>query len=207
MAYFGSPRSGAHGSSLAAPAPSDFLGKVFRQIFMCDQHRPELGLPRHLSAPESKSEASRINHTVFTRASCDVAWKVFSECKLWPGFSERYDSAVRWQGTPWEPGSRVQFDILAPDPARVLCVVTLCAPPQCVAWINHVNGYTMQQCVLFEPYYGGGTRITTWIELTDPELNGGSVRLRAVLKSLLHTWFGNFTAECDHRARAAGHRI
>lgn len=173
---------------------------------MCDQSRPEYGLPRHLSAPESKSEAARIQHIVFTRAACDVAWKVFSDCNLWPGFSERYNSAVHWQGTPWSPGSRVQFDIQAPDPTRVMCVVTLCTPPQCVAWINHVAGFTMQQCVLFEPYFGGGTKITTWIELTDPDLHGGSVKLRALLKSLLHTWFSNYTAECDHRARAAHHR-
>lgn len=174
---------------------------------MCNQFRPEFGLPRFLSNPDSNSEAARITHTVFTRAACDLAWKVFSDCKLWPGFFERYDSSVRWEGSPWSPGSRVQFDILAPDPARVECIITLCAPPQSVAWINHVAGRTMQQCVLFEPYFGGSTKVTTWIELTDPDFHDGNVKLRALVKSLLHTWFSNFTAECDHRARTASYRI
>lgn len=172
---------------------------------MSDQFGPEYGLPRRFPAADSKCEAARIRHSVFTRAQCDVAWKVFADTKLWPGFSERYGSESRWHGAPWGPGSRLVFDVLAPEPTTVECVVTLCTPPQCAAWINHACGYALQQCVLLEPYFGGGTRVTTWIDLTDPELHGGSVKLRSLLKSVLHTWFMNFSAECDHRARAAAH--
>jgi hypothetical protein len=64
----------------------------------------------------------------------------------------------------------------------------------------------MQQCVLFEPYVGGGTKVTTWIELTHPELRSSIAKIRSVLKSLLQTWFGNFISECDHQARAADSR-
>jgi hypothetical protein len=105
-----------------------------------------------------------------------------------------------------ERGSRLHFDIVEPERARIECVITLCTPPQCAAWINHVSGYTMQQCVLFEPYVGGGTKVTTWIELTQAGLGPDAPKVRFVLKSLLQTWFGNFTAECDHRARAADYR-
>lgn len=171
---------------------------------MCHPSRPENGLSRHVPVPKSQSDSARISHTVFTRAQCDVAWKVFSDCNLWPGFSERYGSGVQWDGTPWNTGSRLQFDIADPEPTKVECVITLCAPPQCVVWINHVCGHTLQQSVLFEPYMGGGTKITTWIEVTNTELRDGFARVRLLVKSLLQTWFSNFTAECDHQARVAG---
>jgi hypothetical protein len=173
---------------------------------MSDSPRPEPGLPQELPVPDPLSDIVRINHTVFTRAQCDVAWKVFADCTLWPGFSELYGSSVRWQGVPWSAGSPLHFDIVEPEPARIECVITLCTPPQCVAWINHVSGFIMQQCVLFEPYVGGGTKVTTWIELSHPGLRSNIAKIRSVLKSLLQTWFGNFTAECDHQARTVSAR-
>ena len=168
---------------------------------MCDQLRPESGLLGAISAPDSKCEAARIQHAVFTRAGCDLAWKVFSDVRLWPAFAERFDAQLHWGGTPWSPGSRLVMASGGQQAAIIECMITLFAPPQCAAWINRVGEYSMQQCVLFEPYFNGGTRISTWIELTDPALRGGSVKLRSMLKSLLHTWFSNFTAECDHLAR------
>jgi len=173
---------------------------------MPDSPWPEPGLPQGLPVSEQPSNIVRINHTVFTRAQCDLAWKIFADCRLWPGFSELYGSSARWQGVPWSAGSRLRFDIVEPERARIECVITLCTPPQCAAWINRVSGYTMQQCVLFEPYVGGGTKVTTWIELTDPRLSSNITKARSVLKSLLQTWFGNFIAECDHQARAVGFR-
>jgi hypothetical protein len=170
---------------------------------MCDPSRPEHGLSRQMPVPQPDSDSARISHTVFTRAQCDVAWKVFSDCNLWPGFFEAHRANVQWHGVPWSAGSRLQFDFAEPEPAKFECVVTLCAPPQCVAWINHACGHTFQQCVLFEPYMGGGTKITTWIEFTTMEIRDGFLKVRPLLKSLLQTWFANFTAECDHQARAA----
>ncbi len=173
---------------------------------MSDPSRPQSGPSPKLPAPDRLSDTVRISHTVFTRAQCDVVWKIFADCKLWPGFSELYGSSVRWQGVPWSAGSRLRFDIVEPERARIDSVITLCTPPQCVAWINHVSGYTMQQCVLFEPYVGSGTKVTTWIEFSDPGLSSNIAKIRSVLKALLHTWFSNFTAECDHQARAMGAR-
>jgi hypothetical protein len=173
---------------------------------MPDSPRPEWGLPQELPVSDHLSDIVRIDHIVFTRAQCDLAWKVFADCRHWPRFSELYGSSMRWQGVPWTAGSRLYFDILEPERTRVECVITLCTPPQCAAWINHVSGHTMQQCVLFEPYVGGGTKVTTWIELTHPGLRSSITKIRSVLKSLLQTWFDNFISECDHQARAAGSR-
>jgi hypothetical protein len=171
---------------------------------MPDSLRPAPGLPKELPVSDQPSDIIRINHTVFTRAQCDVAWKVFADCKLWPGFSELYGSSVRWQGVPWSAGSRLHFDIVEPERARIECVITLCTPPQCVAWIIHVSGFTMQQRVLFEAYVGGGAKVTTWIELSHPGSSSSIAKTRSVLKSFLQTWFGNFIAECDHQARVIG---
>jgi hypothetical protein len=58
----------------------------------------------------------------------------------------------------------------------------------------------MEQWVLFDPYVGGGTRITTWIELTGAELCPDGHDMRDLVKGLLEKWFGNFCAECNRLA-------
>ena len=162
--------------------------------------RPNRGLTQNVCAPNLRSEIARIDYIVFTKAPCDLAWKIFSDWKRWQFFSDVYGSPIEWKGSPWAPGSRMQFDIVRPVRARLDRVITVCTPPRCVAWINHVRGYTMEQWVLFDPFAGGGTRITTWIELTGAELCPEGHDTRIVVKGMLEKWFSNFCAECDRMA-------
>ena len=49
----------------------------------------------------------KFEYSVTTRATPDVAWKVFSNWKLWPQFSELYGE-IRWtKGEPWRRESRL----------------------------------------------------------------------------------------------------
>jgi len=162
--------------------------------------RPNRGLTPDLCVTNLRSEIARIEHAVFTNAPCDLVWKLFSDWKHWPAFSDIYGSPIEWKGSPWVPGSRMHFEIVYPVRAKLDRVITICTPPRCVAWINHVHGYTMEQWVLFDPYSGGGTRITTWIELTGPELCPDGQDARALVKALLEKWFANFCHECDRVA-------
>src|SRR5438034_9968375 len=123
--------------------------------------RPGRGLKADFYAANSKSEIARVDHIVFTKARCELAWRVFSNWKNWSSFSDIYDSEIEWKGTPWTPGSRLYFEIVRPVRAKVDRVITVCTPPRCVAWITHVHGYTMEQWLLFDPYVGGGTKVST----------------------------------------------
>lgn len=156
---------------------------------------PRRGLLPELSA-QFRNHIARVEYVVFTRADCRLAWKIFSDIKLWPQFCDLY-TGLRWQGTPWRPGSRLRMELKDPVNAVVDRVVTVCMPPNHLAWINHVLGYTMEQWIAFEPYSGGGTRVATWIEVTGAELSkrgGDDIRY---LKTIVSTWFDNFSAECD----------
>jgi hypothetical protein len=164
--------------------------------------RPSRGLTQDVCATNLRSEIARIDYIVFTKAPCDLAWKIFSDWKRWQSFSDVYGSPVEWKGSPWTPGSRMQFDIVHPVRARLDRAITVCTPPRCVAWINHVRGFTMEQWVLFDPFGGGGTKVTTWIELTGAELCPEGHDARTVVKSMLEKWFGNFCAECDRMAES-----
>lgn len=162
--------------------------------------RPNRGLLADFCAMNIRSEIVRVDHVVFTQAACDLAWKIFSNWNNWHLFSDVYGSEIKWKGAPWSPGSRLEFDILRPFRARVDRVITVCTPPRCVAWISHVRGYTMEQWILLNPYVGGGTKVSTWIEITGAELCPESDDVRPVLKGLLDTWFANYCAECDRLA-------
>ena len=164
--------------------------------------RPGDGPLAELYPNNLRSEIARIEHAVFTKAACDLVWRLFSQWKRWPAYSDIYGSEIEWKGTPWTPGSRLQFDIARPIRTRVDRVITFCTPPRCVAWINHVHGYTMEQWVLFDPFAGGGTKITTWIEVAGADLRVDGKDAREMVKEILATWFANFSADCDRMAES-----
>jgi len=159
----------------------------------------KFGPARTLFSSHPKLEIARIEHVVFTKADCVLAWRVFSDCDRWPRFSDSYGK-IEWQGVPWALGSRLQIELVRPVQAIQRRVITVCTPPRCVAWINHVMGVTMEQWVLFDPYPGGGTRISTWIEFTGNAAGVNVLELRAIIATFLENWFNNFLTECDRVA-------
>jgi hypothetical protein len=141
-----------------------------------------------------KPKIVRIEYSRSTKADCALAWGIFSDCARWHHFSDAYRSIV-WRGAPWVPGSRLQIEIVRPVVATQDRVITLCEPPRCVAWINHVLGYTMEQWVLFDPEKEGGTRVSTWIEITGVDVDGQDVEKQVT--EYLDGWMVKFCAECD----------
>ena len=145
------------------------------------------------------------DYTVRTKATPEVAWKVFSDWKLWPQFSESYQE-IRWtKGEPWEAGSRLS--ITARQPVRVTLdhVITRCRPGKNVAWIDHALGTTMEQWVHFDAQPDGGTRVHTAAQFTGlmPLLAGR--KMRDVLLDFTRTWYDRYAAECDRVAELERH--
>ena len=159
---------------------------------------PRRGLMPPMSA-DFESSIARVEYSVLTSADCKLAWKIFSDTSLWSRFSDLY-GAIRWQGPAWTPGSRLRIDIGEPINATVDRVITICMSPHNVAWINHVRGYTMEQWVSLDPTAGGGTRISTWIEVTGAGVSRDRELDLQELKSVVCTWFDNFSLECDRAA-------
>jgi hypothetical protein len=141
-----------------------------------------------------KPEIVRVEYSISTKADCVLAWRIFSDCSRWPRFSDAYRS-IEWLGAPWAPGSRLHIEIMRPVVAKQDRVITICKPPRCVAWINHVLGYTMEQWVVFDPAAGGGTLISTWVEFTGADFDGRDVE--KLIRKFAEEWFVNFCAECD----------
>jgi hypothetical protein len=160
---------------------------------------PTPGLTPVLSSIGPKPNIVRIEYSRITKADCGLAWRIFSDCARWRRFSDAYRS-IEWRGDPWTSGSRLQIEIVLPVVAKMDRVITICTPPRCVAWINHVLGYTMEQWVLFDPDAGGGTKVSTWLEITGADFDGHQVEKLAV--KLVERWFVNFCAECDRTVDA-----
>jgi len=150
--------------------------------------------PAPVPCNDTKPKIVRVEYTITTKADCAFAWRIFSDCARWHQFSDAYRS-IEWQGTPWVPGSRLQIEIVRPVVATQDRVITLCEPPRCVAWINHVLGYTMEQWILFDPEKEGGTRVSTWIEITGVIVDGQDIEKQVM--NHLSGWFVNFSVECD----------
>jgi len=130
-----------------------------------------------------------------------VAWRVFSNWKLWPQFSELYDNIQWTKGEPWQEGSHLSIRAAKPIGVTLDQVITVCVPAEKVAWIDRAVGTIMEQWVFFESQPGGGTRVHTWGELT------GMIPLIAgrTIKDLLltRTWYDRYAVECDRVAGAS----
>jgi hypothetical protein len=128
-----------------------------------------------------------------------LAWRIFSECEEWNKFLPAYGK-IEWLGERWAPGSRLRIELTYPAPVVQDRVITVCNPPRCVGWINHVVGFTLEQWVLFDACGGGGTRISTWVEITGTTLEVDGHDVPSILRSFIERWYANFAAECDRMA-------
>lgn len=160
---------------------------------------PDEGPAKSLCSGASEPEMGRIEFKVFTHGDCNLAWKIFSECEKWNRFLNAYGK-VQWKGERWAPGSRLLIEIFYPIHATQDRVITICTPPRCVAWINHVFGYTLEQWVLFDPYPSGGTRVSTWIEIVGKALSVEGQDIRALIQDFVVRWYTKFAEVCDREA-------
>lgn len=142
----------------------------------------------------------RLEYNVVTRANRDLVWQLFSDWRRWRRFSDVYGD-IRWgKGEPWQPGSRMLIDLLRPLPATVDHVITVCSPPEFVAWIDHVYGNSMEQWVTFSTLSDGSTRIHTWAEIAGPTQTVGGVDAIDMVRRFIRQWYEAFRAECDQVA-------
>ena len=144
-----------------------------------------------------RSEMVRVEYAAVTRADPAIAWKVFTDWGRWPRFSDVYGE-IRWlSGTPWKVGSRLRIELVRPVTATVDHVITVCSPPECVAWIDHALGDTMEQWVVFEALTGGGTRVRTWAEVAGPTTEVDGHPVAELLRDFIESWYSRFCEDCD----------
>lgn len=141
-----------------------------------------------------------LEYTAFTKASPSVAWKLFCDYRFWPFFSNIYGD-IRWsKGKPWTVGSRLKIDIIDPVKTTVDHVITVCKPPERVAWIDHALGNTMEQWVTFEPQPDGTTRVHTWAEITGTEPMFAANQYSDFVRAFMRQWYDSFCWACDQLA-------
>lgn len=143
-----------------------------------------------------RNAVARVEFSVTSRAELNLVWKTFLQCERWNQYLNAYGK-MRWFGEPWAPGSRLQIELLRPFYATQDRVITVCNPPRCVGWINHVSGFTMEQWVLFDPHPGNGTVISTWIEIAGADLNVQGEDVESIVRKSVITWYTNFAMACD----------
>lgn len=140
---------------------------------------------------------SKFEYSVTTKASPALAWFVFSDWHRWNSFANVYGE-LRWRdGNPWEPGSRLQIQLLRPVNAVIDHVITTCVPGKKVGWIDHAMGVAMAQWVTFEERPFEGTRVRTWGEVMHNGITVGGRTVEELLASFTRTWYETFRLACD----------
>ena len=142
-----------------------------------------------------------LEYTVFTQANPSLAWKLFCDHSFWPRFANVYGEIGWSKGRPWTPGSRMKIEIVHPVKTTVDHVITICSPPQQIAWIDHALGNTMEQWVTFEAQPDGRTRVHTWAEITASEPLFSASNYSDYVRAFIRQWYDNFCAMCDQLAQ------
>ena len=140
---------------------------------------------------------SSFEYSVTTKASPALAWFVFSDLHRWNNFANVYGE-LRWRdGNPWQPGSRLQIELLRPINVVIDHVITTCVPAKKVGWIDHGVGVAMAQWVTFEELPFEGTRIRTWGEVIHPGIPVAGRTVEELLASFTRTWYESFRLACN----------
>lgn len=147
---------------------------------------------------------SKFEYTITTKASPALAWFVFSDLHRWNNFANVYGE-LRWRdGNPWEPGSRLQIELLRPVNAVIDHVITTCVPGKKVGWIDHAIGVALAQWVTFEERPFEGTRIRTWGEVIHGGITIGGRTVEELLGSFTRTWYETYRIACDRLVLPGG---
>lgn len=141
----------------------------------------------------------RFEYKVTTKASPQLAWRTFSDWRLWNQFADVYGE-IRWRdGKPWEPGSRMTIEILHPVNAVVEHVITSCTPEKRIGWIDHAVGVALGQWVTFESG-PKGTTVHTWGDIVHSGVTIGGRKVEHLVMAFTSMWYENFRLTCDHLA-------
>jgi hypothetical protein len=139
----------------------------------------------------------RFQHSVVTMANPELAWEVFSNMRRWNSFANIYGRLEWREGAPWQPGSRLEIEILRPARTIIEHVITSCVPAKRLGWIDHALGVALAQWVHFDPHKSGGTRVHTWGDLVHSGVTIGGRSAEQLVASFTETWYENFRRTCD----------
>ncbi len=143
------------------------------------------------------SDVERVEYTAITKAAPALAWKIFSDHRKWPTFVDAYGN-IRWiAGEPWKLGSRLRVELVWPVRITITRVITMCRAAECVAWIDHARGSTMEQWVIFEPEPQGGTCLRTWAEVFGSKPRVAGKPFIQFAENFIKLWFDGLCKECD----------
>jgi hypothetical protein len=142
----------------------------------------------------------RFQYSVSTKAQPRVCWDIFSDCARWNTFAGIYGNIAWTEGRPWEPGSRLQIEVLRPFHAKIEHAITSCVPGKRVGWIDHAMGAALAQWVTFEGLPQGGCRIHTWGDLVHSGRLIAGRKAEDLITGFTKAWYENFREFCDRIA-------
>jgi len=141
----------------------------------------------------------RFEYKITTTASPKLAWRTFSDWRLWNQFADVYGE-IRWrEGKPWNPGSRMSIELLQPVNTVVEHVITSCTPEKRVGWIDHALGVALGQWVTFEGS-ANGTKVHTWGDIVHSGVTIGGRKVEHLVMAFTSMWYENFRSRCDQLA-------
>ena len=141
---------------------------------------------------------SKFEYSVVTKVSPSLDWLIFSDCHRWNSFANVYGEILWCDGRAWEPGSRLQIELLRPMRAVIDHVITTCVPGKTVGWIDHGIGVALAQWVTFEERPLEGTVVRTWGEVMHSGITIGGHTVEELLASFTRTWYESFRQACNH---------
>ena len=109
---------------------------------------------------------------------------------------------IRWvQGLPWEEGSRLSIETVAPIRSSIDQVVLQFEPGRGVVYISHVFGITCETRVVFLPVTESQTTIQVGMQLVGTVSRALGFAIEPAIKKATMGFFEELRRECEGAAR------
>ena len=135
------------------------------------------------------------SYSVSTRLSRNRVWKLFTDIKNWPKFSDLY-SDLQWEGAPWAEGSALVGQLNYPIVVSGRYIIRKYDPPVLIRYLSQTRdaGFATERTITMEERQNGTQiRVEAYI-VGEPDMPGGAPEF---LRSLTSRWFEEFAHFCD----------
>ena len=142
----------------------------------------------------------RVQHSVTAKCKPEHAWQKFQKVDEWPWWN-RVIGHAKWEGEPWQQGSRLLLELAYPKRQTLKGTVTSNAAPQAVACKADGNGMSGTLRFAFTPAADGFTTLHAECDFSGwkTALSGGS--LQQDFRKAFEEWLDALKTEAEKIAR------
>lgn len=142
----------------------------------------------------------RVQHSVSAKCKPEHAWQKFEKAEEWPWWN-RVVGQAKWDGPPWQKGSRLLLELSYPKRNSLKASVSESSPPRAIVFQVHGSGMSGTMRFAFTATDSSATTLSVECDFSGwkTALSGGSIQQD--FRKAFDEWLDALKAEAEKIAR------